>query len=106
MCEDCWKTKYNSTTKLPENNEMVDRSIELIKRIYDISCVGGNCHIVLDDWNLGASHVEYCLNQSLKEEYWNDSNTDLEAERELMRLFLQMTEEQRAAVLAKSDGYF
>lgn len=38
----------------------------LISAIYEISCVGGALHIVLDDGNLKDDNIQWCIDNSIK----------------------------------------
>ena len=40
---------------------------ELINEYYEYTLVGGNLHNVLDDHNLEDDHIDWCLNNSVKE---------------------------------------
>lgn len=44
-----------------EKHKLFQETLELVKEIYKINCVGGLLHIVLDDGNLKNSHIEYCI---------------------------------------------
>jgi len=71
--------------------------LPLAERYYSLpgnSC-GGNLHICLDDYNVGDSSVEFCLDQA---EEVND-----EQGIELAQLLLKMSKTQRLK-LAKSIG--
>lgn len=39
---------------------------DLIEAIYEISCVGGALHIVLDDGNLKDKDIQWCIDNSIK----------------------------------------
>lgn len=40
---------------------------DLIEAIYEISCVGGALHIVLDDGNLKDKDIQWCIDNSIKQ---------------------------------------
>jgi hypothetical protein len=46
--------------------DVVIRYNDLSVAIYNKSCVGCCCHIVLDDFNYEAHHVEFCLEEAKK----------------------------------------
>lgn len=110
MCVSCWED-FGRSEKLPAD---FDRIEELIRLVYDHpeGGVGGNLHIVLDDWNLETDNIEWCLgNIAQKQAGFGDRanrcSADLLAiERELVDLLLPLTEGERAACLAKCDQYF
>ena len=72
MCITCWK-KYGSHNHM---NEKISAVLPLIERVYEHSGSGGGLHTVLDDWNIGDSHVEYCCHHHIKgcdtQEQYND----------------------------------
>ena len=41
--------------------------LELMESIYDISCVGGLAHIVVDDKNLDDDDIVFCIGQAVEE---------------------------------------
>lgn len=107
MCYGCWQ-EYGSP-KL--SNERIDRAATLVDELYEFSCVGGNCHIVTDDWNLEDSHVAYCIKQ-VEAGGWSepgfkdpDPPEQLAIETELLGLLKAMSMEERASVLAKAREY-
>lgn len=56
-----------------EKRILFQDTLELAKNIYEISCVGGLLHIVLDDGNLKNWHIESCIKdiESSDDEYKN-----------------------------------
>lgn len=60
MCKGCWK-QYGS----PQLSSLLVReTAQQIKEFYIKQPVGGYFHIVLDDWNLQNSYVEFCLKEN------------------------------------------
>jgi len=56
MCISCWQ-EYGSPKIINEN---VLSAVEVIRELYDESCVGGNLHIVVDDWNIEDENLAWC----------------------------------------------
>jgi hypothetical protein len=97
-----------------------------IAEVYEHSCVGGNLHIVLDDWNLEDGNLEFCdgcitgagqmpLEPDAHEAHqrYNREKRDnpdppeqLAAERRCHDLLKVLTEEERASALALNDGFW
>lgn len=103
MCGDCWKEYGNPKIVNPKTKEAVN----LIRKVYDFSCVGGGLHIVLDDWNLENHHLEFCRNyiEENKDSQFS-SIEQYEAEGRCLALFMEMTIDERASALALADGFF
>lgn len=91
MCKGCWEEAGSPTIM----NEKVQEAIELARIVYDTNGAGGGLHIVLDDFNIEDSDIEWCLEEGIRD---ND-NTDAETERDLAQLLLTMTLEERASAI-------
>jgi len=50
MCQACWRKHYNASRI---DTERVRAARDAIAKVYDFSLVGGNLHVMLDDWNIG-----------------------------------------------------
>lgn len=87
MCHDCW-VGYGSP-KLRNNG--VTLALSLLDELYDTSLSGGDLHIVVDDWNLKDSNIEWCLSNTIKD--------DSSVEFELAHLLLSMPLAERASAL-------
>ena len=57
MCETCWR-EYGSPQII---NPLIRRAEKLIARVYEHGSVGGNLHIVIDDWNIEDEHIKFCI---------------------------------------------
>ena len=55
----------------------------------------GGCHIVVSDWNLEDSNIDFCIVYE----------TTTDAEREVMLALRALSEDQRYAAMAVADGY-
>jgi hypothetical protein len=68
MCANCWTERGGHKIV----NERTIKAAELIQTVYDSEDgeAGGYAHIVVDDWNLDDSDIDFCLNTkgSLPEE--------------------------------------
>lgn len=103
MCIGCCN-QYGPTAQ--DVNDDVTRAARLIDRVYEHNNVGGNAHVVLDDWNLEDGHIEWCLQHSLSDDRtWEGPTELLLAEREALRALQPLSLRQRAAALALHDGY-
>jgi hypothetical protein len=84
---------------------------DLVKRLFDLSCVGGNLHIVVDDWNIEDSNLAFCAEcvaRSVAGKPGRYDTTDPEtvaAEVACLSALQALTIEERATALAIYDGY-
>lgn len=87
-------------------NDKIARAVPLIQTIYRHHVAGGLLHIVLDDWNIEDSHVQWAADYVTREkEQWQDSDPEMTAACvELAPLLVQMSESERASALAYVDG--
>ena len=102
MCYGC----YQEAGKPAVINEKTKRAAELINEIYeqDDCGAGGYAHIVVDDWNLDDSDIDFCINEANKGEY------DISEEGKLACLnclhFLKdLSEDERYSAMAIADGF-
>ena len=122
MCYGCWEEAGKPQIDTPA---VVDAAAA-VEAVYEHSCVGGNLHIVLDDWNIEDSHLEFCSqcidgagvmplddNAADFHRQYNEqrrANPDppeqLAAERRCCELFKALTEDERASALALHDGFW
>lgn len=86
-----------------------EEAVPLFKAVYDQprGGAGGNLHIVLDDWNIEDESIHYCMDTTKVERYFDGEldTTLTDIERRCAEHLLTMTMEERAAALAKFDGY-
>lgn len=87
MCYLCWKDRYKGARII---NDKTQAASILIKKVFE---VGGNLHLIIDDWNLEDS-----LFESEKKEL-----TDNEAA--CFKLLSEMSVAERASALALASGY-
>lgn len=122
MCFGCWEDAGKPAIDTPA----VRAAALAIAEVYEHSCVGGNLHIVLDDWNIEDGNLEFCrqciegagvmplgdhaIDMHHRYNETKRANPDppeqLAAERRCHDLFAALTEEERAAALALNDGFW
>ena len=107
MCRGCWE-EYGS----PEiKTEATRAAAKLAERVYEFSCVGGNLHIVLDDWNIEDENIAWCrerinrIRSGTIEQYDDTDPQQLEAEDACLKALEPMTLEERASALAIWDQF-
>jgi hypothetical protein len=108
MCESC-VDMYVADSGATEWPEMTDAMWELAGLCWDWyrlpgNAVGGPLHIVLDDTNVEADHIEWCIEHA---EHHDGPMSD--STKELMRKItdglLALTEAERAVVTIEADPY-
>lgn len=101
MCEGCYE-EYGRPAII---NDRTLAAAALAARVYEFSAVGGNLHIVLDDWNIEDDNLEFCAKQIADGGYeGRDSPEELAVEKECCEAFMAMTLDERASALAIHDG--
>ena len=63
MCYGC----YEEEGKPSIINKATRAAAKLIESVYDFSEVGGNAHVVVNDWNLDDDDIQWCLDAGLTE---------------------------------------
>jgi len=76
-----------------------EKTKNLIHEIYQFNAVGANCHIVLDDGNIEDEHIQWCLDVAVVENYHKSTPSQLETEKQVLKLLLSMTMEERSDLL-------
>ena len=96
MCQDCFKREGSPS----KTNDAVRAATDAIERVYEFSDVGGNLHIVLDDWSISDDHIRWCRNNQ-------DGGTDEQkaAERLCVQAMLDLSRSERATALALFEGF-
>ncbi len=103
MCDICWK-EYGSPGIVTERTKACAESIA---KVYSHSSVGGGLHIIVDDWNIEDSNVEFCSRYIESSEHRKDdeaSNEQIRVERECLYLLKEMSLDERASALAINEG--
>lgn len=101
MSEDSWK-KYDKPAIV---NERTLEGARLVDAVYAGSGVGGNAHIVVDDYNVEDHHIDWCLTTALAENVHQGDAEQLAAERACLEHLRGMSIEERLSALALFDGY-
>jgi len=105
MCTSCWITYGAPKIK----NSRTKHAAELIAAVYEWSCVGGNAHVVIDDFNLETHNIKYCI------QYNKDNPRESDADNpgaeqavtdECLQALLALTIDERASALALHDEMF
>lgn len=102
MCVRC----HEDAGEPEEWNDKIARAVQLIRTIYRHHCAGGLLHVVLDDWNLNDSHVQWAAGYVDREKaQWQQREPEMTAACvELAPLLVEMSERERASALAYADG--
>jgi hypothetical protein len=101
MCHGCW-VEYGQ----PQiDSSAVREAARAIAAVYDFSCVGGDLHIVIDDWNLEDDNLEWCAGEIDKNEF-HASTEQLASERLCLDLLRPLSEDERASALALYDRFW
>jgi hypothetical protein len=107
MCYGCYEEAGSPAIV----NEKTLALKSLAERVYDFCPVGGNLHIVLDDWNLEDDNLAFCRGvitrvRAGQPDKYDDTNPEqVAAEDECLTALEAMTEEERYSALAIWDGY-
>lgn len=122
MCYGCWEEAGKPVIDTPA----VRAAAQAAAEVYEHACTGGNLHIVLDDWNIEDSNLEFCsqcidgagvmplggstfaahLRYNEEKQANPDPPEQLAVERCCCDLFMALTEEERASALALNDGFW
>jgi len=98
MCYGCWDTYGSPKLQTPD----VLKAAKLIGEVYEHSAVGGNAHIVLDDWNLEKHHIDWCLSEAGN--FHEAGPEQLKAEKDCLQALQAMSLRKRASALALHEG--
>lgn len=91
MCLSCWED-YGSH-KL--RSDKIKNAVDAINKVYEYSLVGGNLHIVVDDWNIEDHNLLFCEKEISKEE----DKEQRDVEQECFDILFSMTIEERNSTL-------
>ena len=99
MCENCY-IDYGS----PQiDNERVRVAAQKIGFVYGHNPLGGNLHIMLDDWNLGTDDLDWYA-QNIEDNPWKGTPEQQKAERECLEAMGGLSEEEQASALGLHWG--
>lgn len=99
MCCKCWIENGSPSIV----NEKTIETAKLIESVYEFSCVGGNCHVFIDDWNVDDDQMEDCLDV-ITENYHKAGPEQLAAETACLDALKSLTWEERISALVIQDG--
>jgi hypothetical protein len=100
MCYKCYKE--NGKPKVV--SEQTRNAAALVAKVYEASCVGGNLHIIVDDWNIQDSHIEFCK-KAIEDNVHELTPTEQQVERECLAALRSLDIAGRASALALHDGF-
>jgi hypothetical protein len=101
MCIQCW----NEYGRVRIDSAAVREAAAAVAEVYRHSCVGGNLHIALDDWNLGDGNLDSCAG-SIRENVHEAEPEQLDAESRCLALLRSLDEDARASALALHEGFW
>jgi len=94
MCISCWEEYGSPRIDTAE----IRAAVVAVTAVYGESPVGGNLHVVLDDWNIEDEHVRGWIDYA--------AEPITEAERACGAALARLTESERASALAIYDGFW
>lgn len=102
MCYSCWEG-YGSPTS---DNPQIRECAKLIDDLYNYpeGGVGGNLHIITDDWNIDDEHIQFCQDQVDKNDY-DIPYGQLATEKRILELMTPMLIDERASVLGRKWNF-
>jgi len=74
-------------------------AIALVRAVYEFNCVGGNCHIVLDDHNIDDTFIDFCLTEGLSTNVHEHKEEHLLIEKKCLEVFKTLSMSDRELVL-------
>lgn len=102
MCWGCWEEAGKPAMVTPA----ILAAVASVKRVFDLHCMGGNLHIVIDDWNLEDDHLAFCRGEVARGLSGNSHDSPLRAaEMDCLNLLEPMSEQERASVLARYSRF-
>lgn len=108
MCYGCWVEAGSPAIV----TEATKTAAELVREVYVHNCVGGNLHIVLDDWNLEDEDLDYCDGQlaglrrgEIERHQGFDSAEEWAAEEACSAALRKLSLDERASALAIFEGW-
>jgi len=75
------------------------KATDLIKSIYEFNVVGGNCHIVIDDYNIDDGSIDWCLKHGLSSNIHEHTEKQLKIEKECLETLKVLSISNRKKVL-------
>lgn len=78
--------------------------LDLIARVYDHSPVGGNLHVVTDDWNVRDQDLTFCQGLICAGGHDGTTPDQLKAENECLEALMWLTPDLRLSVIKEFWG--
>lgn len=100
MCYSCYEDYGKPTLVTPE----IQEAAWLVEKVYEFSAVGGNLHIVVDDWNIEDSSLDFC-DRYIDAEGYDCPQAQIKAELACLDAFRKLSVPHRAAALAIHEGF-
>jgi len=101
MCYGCYK-EYGSPAIITKTTQHV---ANLVAKVYEFSSVGGNAHVVIDDYNIEDDHIDWCLREGLSSNVHEHDEKQLAIEKELLEALRLLSIDERVSALAIHDGF-
>lgn len=101
MCVGCWE----KAGKPIIDNRQVHRAAKACSAVYEHSCVGGNLHIILDDWNVEDGNLAFCADY-VKVNPHDYPAEQLEYERHCLEALRPLSVDERYSALALMEGFW
>lgn len=101
MCYACWEEAGCPVYDVAD----VHLAASAVKELYRFCCVGGHLHIVVDDWNVDDSNLDFCQECIDKNEDGQQESI-LAIERECLKLLRPLTPSERLSALALEEGFW
>lgn len=98
MCSGCGDEYFKDKPRPPLTPAMMALAEEIAQSDQDYQLTYGALHIVIDDWNLQAHHIEWCLS------YPDHKPPITEQERSIGRRLLGHTEAERYALMEQAEA--
>lgn len=99
MCYTCWEEAGKPSIL----NDKTIKAAELINEIYytEDGGAGGNAHLVVDDWNLDDSSIDYCI----KDRQNDIAEETIEACDKCLQFLKTLSMEERHSAMAISCDF-
>jgi hypothetical protein len=102
MCEQCWRD--HGAPRL--YNAKVQAAADAIARVYELSIVGGNAHVVVDDFNIDDGCIDWNLGEGLDMNVHKHGEAQIRIERDALEKLRALSLAERASALGLHDGYW
>lgn len=100
MCYECYR-KYGEPKVVSKQTKKAAR---LVAKVYEASCVGGNLHTIVDDWNIENRHLAFCK-KAIEENFHQLTPEEQQVERDCLAALRALDIPGRVSALALHDGF-